>query len=115
MGHPLSAMSAPVVIVGGGIVGLSSAYELLRRGRTVVLLEKGANPNARTKELMPVRPRMLTVTGTLAPGNVTVSSGTATTIASNGGDNQSGTVGTTVTTAPSVKVTDAQGNAVTAV
>lgn len=31
-----------------------------------VLLEKGANPNARTKELMPVRPRMLTVTGTLA-------------------------------------------------
>ncbi len=31
-----------------------------------VLLEKGANANARTKELMPVRPRMLTVTGTLA-------------------------------------------------
>ncbi|MCE2684986.1 MAG: FAD-dependent oxidoreductase, partial [Verrucomicrobiae bacterium] len=35
-------MSAPVVIVGGGIVGLSAAYELLRRGRSVVLLEKGA-------------------------------------------------------------------------
>jgi len=34
-------MSAPVVIVGGGIVGLSAAYELLRRGRPVVLLEKG--------------------------------------------------------------------------
>jgi len=34
-------MSAPVVIVGGGIVGLSAAYELLRRGRSVVLLEKG--------------------------------------------------------------------------
>jgi ankyrin repeat protein len=31
-----------------------------------VLLQKGANPNARTRELMPVRPRMLTVTGTLA-------------------------------------------------
>ncbi|NBX35401.1 FAD-dependent oxidoreductase, partial [bacterium] len=25
-------MSGPVVIVGGGIVGLSVAYELLRRG-----------------------------------------------------------------------------------
>ena len=35
-------MSGPVVIVGGGIVGLSAAYELLRRGRSVVLLEKGA-------------------------------------------------------------------------
>jgi len=34
-------MSGPVVIVGGGIVGLSAAYELLRRGRAVVLLEKG--------------------------------------------------------------------------
>ncbi|MEY3491452.1 MAG: dependent oxidoreductase, partial [Verrucomicrobiota bacterium] len=42
MGYPLNAMSAPVVIVGGGIVGLSAAYELLRRGRSVVLLEKGA-------------------------------------------------------------------------
>jgi ankyrin repeat protein len=30
------------------------------------LLQKGANPNARTRELIPVRPRMLTVTGTLA-------------------------------------------------
>ncbi|MFM7241506.1 MAG: NAD(P)/FAD-dependent oxidoreductase, partial [Opitutia bacterium] len=35
-------MSGAVVIVGGGIVGLSAAYELLRRGRSVVLLEKGA-------------------------------------------------------------------------
>ena len=35
-------MSGPTVIVGGGIVGLSAAYELLRRGRQVVLLEKGA-------------------------------------------------------------------------
>ncbi len=35
-------MSGPVVIVGGGIVGLSAAYELLRRGRSVVLLEKGS-------------------------------------------------------------------------
>jgi glycine/D-amino acid oxidase-like deaminating enzyme len=35
-------MSGPTVIVGGGIVGLSAAYELLRRGRQVVLLERGA-------------------------------------------------------------------------
>ena len=42
MGYPLNNVSAPVVIVGGGIVGLSAAYELLRRGRSVVLLEKGA-------------------------------------------------------------------------
>ena len=35
-------MSNPVVIVGGGIVGLSCAYELLRRGQSVILLEKGA-------------------------------------------------------------------------
>ncbi|GDY18556.1 D-amino-acid dehydrogenase [Verrucomicrobiota bacterium] len=35
-------MSGPTVIVGGGIVGVSAAYELLRRGRQVVLLEKGA-------------------------------------------------------------------------
>ncbi len=34
-------MSQPVVIVGGGIVGLSAAHELLRRGRQVVLLERG--------------------------------------------------------------------------
>ena len=45
-------------------------------------------------------------------GNVTVSSGPATTIAVNGGTGQSATVGTAVATAPSVKVTDAQGNAV---
>jgi len=42
LGYSLNAMSAPVVIVGGGIVGLSAAFELLRRGRSVVLLEKGA-------------------------------------------------------------------------
>jgi len=35
-------MSGSVVIVGGGIVGLSAAYELLRRGCSVVLLEKGS-------------------------------------------------------------------------
>jgi D-amino-acid dehydrogenase len=37
-------MSKGVVIVGGGIVGLSCAYELLRRGQSVTLLEKG-KPN----------------------------------------------------------------------
>lgn len=35
-------MSRPVVIVGGGIVGLSAAHELLRRGREVILLERGS-------------------------------------------------------------------------
>lgn len=34
--------SADVVVIGGGIVGAASAYELARRGRSVVLLEKGA-------------------------------------------------------------------------
>jgi D-amino-acid dehydrogenase len=33
-------MSRPVVIVGGGIVGLSCAHELLRRGRRAVVLER---------------------------------------------------------------------------
>jgi D-amino-acid dehydrogenase len=35
-------MSRRIVIVGGGIVGLSCAYELLRRGQQVTLLEKGS-------------------------------------------------------------------------
>jgi hypothetical protein len=47
--------------------------------------------------------------------NVTVSAGAATTIAVNGGNNQSATVATAVAIAPSVKVTDAQGNAVSGV
>jgi hypothetical protein len=44
-----------------------------------------------------------------------VSAGSATTLAVNGGNNQSATVNAAVTTAPSVKVTDAQGNAVSGV
>ncbi|MFD1568750.1 FAD-dependent oxidoreductase, partial [Halolamina litorea] len=34
-------MSDAVVVIGGGIVGLASAYELAGRGADVTLLEKG--------------------------------------------------------------------------
>lgn len=42
--QPLPA-SADVVIIGAGIVGSSAAYYLARRGKSVVLLEKGAVAN----------------------------------------------------------------------
>ncbi len=32
---------ADVVVVGGGIIGVSAAYYLARKGRSVVLVEKG--------------------------------------------------------------------------
>ena len=32
---------ADVVVIGGGIMGCSIAYELLKRSRSVILLEKG--------------------------------------------------------------------------
>ena len=57
--------SLPLMVLAlWGLVALLSLLFLFEL--VTVLLEKGANPNARTKELMPVRPRMLTVTGTLA-------------------------------------------------
>lgn len=34
-------MSKHIVIIGGGVVGLSSAYELLQRGHAVTLVERG--------------------------------------------------------------------------
>ena len=37
-------LAADVAIVGGGIAGLSAAYDLRRRGVRVVLLESGARP-----------------------------------------------------------------------
>jgi len=38
---PASPSEADVVVVGGGILGVASAYQLARRGLGVVLLEKG--------------------------------------------------------------------------
>ena len=40
-GHPAldGDIEADVVVVGGGIAGLSAAWELVRAGRTVALLE----------------------------------------------------------------------------
>ncbi|MFW5937602.1 MAG: NAD(P)/FAD-dependent oxidoreductase [Halanaeroarchaeum sp.] len=38
-----------VVVVGGGIVGLASAYELARRGATVTVFEKGSLGNGSTE------------------------------------------------------------------
>ena len=32
---------AAVVVVGGGIMGCSTAYELAKKGQSVILLEKG--------------------------------------------------------------------------
>lgn len=41
MSHPLLSRSAPLYIVGGGVIGLLSAYELVQAGRPVVVLEQG--------------------------------------------------------------------------
>jgi len=38
-----------VVVVGGGVIGLSVAFELLRRGRSVEVVERGDLPGAATK------------------------------------------------------------------
>jgi sarcosine oxidase subunit beta len=38
------ARSAPAVVIGGGIVGASTAYHLARRGVAAVVLERGAGP-----------------------------------------------------------------------
>src|SRR5712691_3567498 len=40
----LCAMSIDVVIVGAGIAGLAAAYELNRRGVSVLVLERSARP-----------------------------------------------------------------------
>ncbi len=37
-------MKFDVAIVGGGISGLATAYELVRRGRRVVVLERQVRP-----------------------------------------------------------------------
>jgi len=38
----VAASAADVIVVGGGIMGCAAALELRRRGRAVVLLERGA-------------------------------------------------------------------------
>lgn len=40
----MTARSKKIVIVGGGIVGLSTALHALRRGHRVTLVERGASP-----------------------------------------------------------------------
>ena len=36
-----ASQTSDVVIIGGGVIGLSSAYELAKRGRTVTVVERG--------------------------------------------------------------------------
>ncbi|MCG2801242.1 MAG: FAD-dependent oxidoreductase, partial [Cellulomonas sp.] len=36
-----------VVVVGGGVAGCVAAYELARRGRSVVLIERGESPGTK--------------------------------------------------------------------
>lgn len=43
------ASQPSVVVVGGGVIGLSIAWELARRGRTVTLIERGAPPTGPTR------------------------------------------------------------------
>ena len=54
-----------VVVVGGGVVGLSVAYELGRLGRAVLVLDRGeharvatpaCSPRSRTSTARPSRP-----------------------------------------------------------
>ena len=40
-GHGMASTSADVAIIGGGLMGCFSAYFLRRRGRSVVVIEKG--------------------------------------------------------------------------
>src|ERR1043165_9280632 len=40
-----------ILVVGGGLAGLGSAYELSRQGRDVVLFEAQARPGGRVKTL----------------------------------------------------------------
>ena len=37
-------MSAPIVVIGGGIVGSAIAWQLQKRGAPVVLVERDAEP-----------------------------------------------------------------------
>jgi glycine oxidase len=41
-----AASSADVVVVGGGVIGLSVAYELLKSGLSVTVLDRGPEPGA---------------------------------------------------------------------
>ncbi|MCF6352037.1 MAG: FAD-dependent oxidoreductase, partial [Cyclobacteriaceae bacterium] len=42
----LKNKDADVIIIGGGIIGLSCAYYLLKEGKSVIVLEKGVPSEA---------------------------------------------------------------------
>ncbi|MEO2004121.1 MAG: FAD-dependent oxidoreductase, partial [Candidatus Poribacteria bacterium] len=42
MAGPVGDHSTDVLIIGGGVVGVCAAYYLLKQGREVTLVEKGA-------------------------------------------------------------------------
>lgn len=41
-------MNKRIVIIGGGVVGLATAWELIKRGHQVQLLERNAEPGSAT-------------------------------------------------------------------
>ncbi|MCS5948541.1 NAD(P)/FAD-dependent oxidoreductase [Klebsiella pneumoniae subsp. pneumoniae] len=42
-------MNKRIVIIGGGVVGLATAWELIKRGHQVQLLERNAEPGSATE------------------------------------------------------------------
>lgn len=44
-------MNKRIVIIGGGVVGLATAWELIKRGHQVQLLERNAEPGSATAVL----------------------------------------------------------------
>lgn len=109
--NPVSGISVIFAITGGGgsatgLAPTTNASGIATAGSWTLGLTAGANSMTATSAGLTGSPVTFTATGTTPP---------ATTIAANGGSGQTATVGTTVVTAPSVKVTDVNGNPVAGV
>ncbi|HVC87411.1 MAG TPA: Ig-like domain-containing protein [Gaiellaceae bacterium] len=110
-GNPVPGVSVTFATASGGgsVTGAnptSGANGIATVGSWTLGTNAGSNSLTATSGTLVGSPITFTATGNAGP---------ATTIAVNGGDSQSATVGTTVATAPSVAVTDAYGNPVAGV
>lgn len=108
------------VAFGGSVItaSITAGGGTLTGGTVVTTASNGAASFTTLSIAGTIGPRTLTFSSpglTSATASVTLTPGPAAAVAVNSGNNQSAVVGAAVTTAPSVKITDADGNAVAGV